>query len=225
MPKVTEVVSDTRPMTASIGAEVQVLTSRGQVFLNETTVDASAGSSLGGAMLSVAVPDIQDARVLTGLWTESVVPAVSSEDHESDDWVTGAAQPVTFDDRASGLGTVVGTPSIDVSNHAVTWTSDTTAEPMNGVLVQFGVTRSGSNGSADTWVWGIGGPGELGRLALPVLPIDGFDFNLRPSDTTHIYLIERFDVPGGFAALRGPFPLVSVDTTSARLERSRWTPG
>ena len=90
-------------------------------------------------------------------------------------------------------------PAVDTGAHAVTWT-----EAAGGVAPDFVTTGVSSCRAADgrCWNWLEVAPRTGTSVAMPVLPVTGYDYNISAADAATVFDLVTATFPGGYDAVR-----------------------
>jgi len=193
---------DTASFTYTVPATVgyvntyqAILTPRGRVF------DASAGAAPASGSAATSVKQPHTPGGTTALTVTDAVPIDSETSQQSVfEWSPWSATHA-LDVAAQRLPEYAGVATFDLASSSVTW-----SERAGGVAPS--LVRAGLNVYRDAipegrrWTWRIAAPRGGTAVALPHIPVNGFDFNPTAGDSVTVDDLTNALVPGGYDAVR-----------------------
>jgi hypothetical protein len=186
------------PADQPAATAVGLSTRRGPLYQATATAAGSAGAPM------LVVPPVADATATTDVYATSV-----DDTQEIVSWSPGPATRQSIDFTQVQLVDVATPPAYDAGTHALTWSVGSVGRDPDFAFAAVTVARPPVQSGAPVappWTWQVVGPAEdSGDVAFPVLPVDGFDYNVHAGDATTPVAAGGAIVPGGYDAARGVF--------------------
>jgi len=182
-----------------------ILTPRGRVF------DGNDGAAPAGGTAATAIKQPQTPGGTIALTVTDAYPIDSETSRQAVfEWGPWSATHV-LDVVTQRLPEYAGVATFDVARSSVMW-----SERPGGIAPS--LVRASLNLYRDAiptgrrWTWRIAAPRAGAAVALPHLPVNGFDFNPTAGDTVTVDDLTNALVPGGYDAVRAHAfdPLVGV---------------
>ncbi len=203
LPAVADAITSVPTTTAAIDGELWLSSARGGVF--DTEVDVGASSAI---TLPLQAPPITGAVADTAIVVLSGNGIYDAQQVVRWQPLPATATPLAY--SAVKLADILRLPVLDLGQHAVTWSVGPGGGTPDASLAEIACRRAGSDAAPVTWFWRVAGPGTAdGQLTLPVLPVDGFDWNPGSGDATLVAYTGGIALPGGYGAAR---PLIYAAT-------------
>lgn len=171
---VERTLSYTTAPNASVLVERSLRGARGEAFY-WTSACVGTDNALGALTFDTPSPANITAETL------SVPTRTQFSEQRVIDW--GADANYTLDIPSIQLRPFTSAPSLDIANHAVTWTESPTGAAPDWTAASYDNTRTDANGTHQ-WQWRITGPYTAGILRYPVLPTTPIDYNAHAGDPT-----------------------------------------
>jgi hypothetical protein len=190
-------VSYAHMLAGTLSLTHAIETPRGHLFTDIESSGLEFGDTVGATLHLPAISNAS--RVTTTAYVDT-----SFDKAFEIDW-QAAASSYAYDFGAGELSRFTSTLTYSFMDHTLDWTE------MAGALVpdSIHVVNAGGTRSSHVWLWTLFAPYTKGKVTFPTLPIAGFDYNLRDSDTQGAAIVELAKVPGGYDAVRqgieGPY--------------------